>query len=190
LDLLPQLGGALDDDNEDVRHQAAWTLSYMNHPGTLPLLLQSLTHPDARVQAIACTGLGWLGRTIPLRGQIVPTLVQVYEAAAERTFEVRLEAASVLLEWGEIREPSVFLEAIKRGHATRPAVRKAIVRFERKDAILLLIKHLATYAAKTDTSNECALALEHLTGEHLGTDAVAWYRWFEKNRASLPDQLE
>jgi hypothetical protein len=189
-DLLPLLAEALEDEERDVWRRAAWTVAYMNHPDALPVLLRGVQHPDHGVQTPACIGLGWLGRAESLRGKILPALVRVYQGQTGAIFAVRLDAAGFLLDWGEIQDPSFFLEAMTSGFGNRSEVRRAMARFGRKDAVLPLIKQLAVYTPKTESAAECAQALEVITGENFGPDPVRWYRWFEKNQSTLPKQLE
>jgi hypothetical protein len=41
-----------------------------------------------------------------------------------------------------------------------------------------------------DSLERFAEALSQLTGENLGKDPTAWFRWFEKNKDRFPPQTE
>jgi hypothetical protein len=187
LDLLPALAAALEDEDGKIRAHAMLAVAEMNHEKAFPVLLAALKHDDSNVQSHACRGLERLGRPHALREAVVSALTQVADSGEENEFEVRLEAASALFELGELRSADLFVEALKLRRRSVIA-RKVIVQFQRKDVILLLVRWMVT--VPPNQTDEFGQDLERLTGEKFGDDPVRWYRWFEKNRASLPTQLE
>jgi hypothetical protein len=91
----------------------------------------------------------------------------------------------------ELREPcnsDIFLQRLKRFSQGSAIAIQGIVTHDRKDAILLLIKEMAQ--RPPDSLERFAEALSQLTGENLGKDPTAWFRWFEKNKDRFPPQTE
>jgi hypothetical protein len=180
-EILPLLTGALDDEDSNVRVYAVEGIAELKDEKALPVLLEALNHPEVLVQVRACRGLGWL----PIREGMIPALKKAGDSAVP---DVRIAAASALIDLGASFSADPFLEALKLKGVGWPDVRKVIVHFQRKEFTSALIKEMAK--SPPNWAANYGKALEFLTGEKFGNDSVAWYRWFEKVRDTYPPQIE
>jgi len=190
-DLFPELDAALGCDLPGVPLEASSALAKANHPDAVPFLLHALRHPEHSVRSSACRGLGRLGRREPLRALVVRALKPLVDPAREWSSDVRFRAARALFDLGDLHEPGVLLETLNEASLRDEVVTRALIQFDCKQAILKLIKAMATFPPNSvPGGRHVREALESLSGEHLGDDPVAWYRWFDRNRGSLPPQVE
>lgn len=186
-DLIPFAALAVENIDKEVRTQAICMLAYMNHHACLPLLKSSLRHTDSTVRYYACMGLGWLGRMPRHRQEVILALSSARDAKEERVFDVRLNAASGLLDLGVTQDPELFIEAMRRDRANHALAASALALLKRKDAIELILVRLAT--AQPSLDHWCGKALESLTGQSFGTSHAKWKEWLEANRDHLPPQI-
>ena len=187
-DLLPLLAVALNDETEEVSVQAVLTLAYMINEKTLSLLENSLKNHYGDVRYYACVGLAWLGRSERLRPGIIRKLQEARDSMSEDSFDVKLHAASSLLDLDAPQDPGIFIEAMRKEGANHAIAAGALAKLKRKDAIELIVKALEK--AEDSEDHWCGKALEGLTGEAFGKDYGKWKDWLEKNRKLLPDQLK
>ncbi len=187
-DLIPLFQQSLRDVDKEVRKQASWALAYMNHRKALPALQEAVAHRDSDVNYPAAIGLGWLGRHPEIRTPVVEALKRSLQEKASPSFDQRYVVACSLAELGEIPDDGILLEGLKKGHGQVSLGAKVMANQGRTDAILLIIKRMAS-VAPVDAA-DTGKALETLTGESFGGDVVKWYRWFEKNRDRFPAQIE
>src|SRR5581483_10808323 len=188
-DLIPILRGSLEHPIKEVRAQAAWALAYMNHEKSLPVLLEAVQKPkDRDVRYPACLGLTWLGRDESRRLAIVPALEKVFESLDPKNLDARFDIAETLLVLGKPSGPEIYEDLLKTRPGRAAIAAKAMAHYARKETIALIIKRMAS--APTEDAKVMGESLERLTGQHFGDDVARWYRWFEKNRASFPEQIE
>jgi hypothetical protein len=187
-DLVPVLLEALKDGNEEIRIKAAEALARMNRKENLPLFVAEVKRPGVQPPNALIVGIQWLARDPELRADAVAVLKEVCEGAARFPPDARFHAAAALLDMDETTSSDIFLQFL---HSSDDAARistRGIVRYDRKDAISLLIKTMEGQSA--DQMNNQAEALMKMTGEKFGRDADAWSRWFEKNKDRFPPQKE
>ena len=191
-DLLPVLAQALEDEDGKVRAHAMRAIAEMNLEEALPILVAGARSDDGNAQAHACRGLGWLGRSASLRDAAVAALTKVLESEDVDEFQVRLQAATSLFDLGALPSANFFIQATKEKQLSRPSewefARKVFVRFRTKEALSLLV--IAMGNVRPEEKSGYGRDLETITGQSFGDDPVKWYRWLEKNRASLPPQIE
>jgi hypothetical protein len=188
-DLLPVLGAALHDEDGKIRRHAIATIVDMNRDEAFPLVLAAARQDDDDdVRRIACQGLGWFARLPAFREESLRILTKMVDDPDVDDFSVRVEAANALFDLGVLPHANVHVEALRQDRGYGDVARKVAIHFRRKDVILLLIRRMSVGAP--ERSAAVGADLERLTGERFGNDPVKWYRWFEKNRDSLPPQIE
>jgi hypothetical protein len=191
-DLLPIFVQALDDEDGKVQTHSMLAIAEMSLDAGLPVLLNGLNHDNDQVQAYACLGLGWIGRSDGARPAAVAALKKVLESEEIDEFGVRLQAATSLLDLDELPSAQFFIQAAKEKRLHDPSgwetARKVFVRFRTKEAISLLVLRMAK-AIPPETASY-GKDLEQLTGQTFGDDPLRWYRWLQENRAALPPQIE
>ena len=185
-DLIPLIAQAIDDDDHNIRYIAVMLLVAMNHEATLVPLTHALESKDSEVRAKACFGLSCLGRSALLKDSVVPLLKTACDRLMSDPLEARYPAAVALYRLGELHTAEPFVENLSRYHEEPEVVAGALADFNRKDAILGLIKQMA--AIPGEHLKFFGAALRRLTGESIRDDPVAWYRWFERHEDQLPPQ--
>lgn len=183
-DLVPLFVEALRDGDSEVRSQAICALAYMNHAEASGALLESLQHPDGTVRYYGVMGLGWLGRRPAFRERAIEALRGAV-GRKEESFDVVLHAASTLVELGALKDPDVFLRALREEDGNDALAACALGLLGRRDCVEILIERLRGNAY----GFHVAEALKTLTGHHAGQEYKAWRAWFEAHRDSLPAQL-
>jgi HEAT repeat protein len=187
-DLIPVLSDALLDEDYLVREEAAFGLVGMNHEQALPALAAALKRLDGDQQGTLSQGILRLARIPELRSAAVAALREAAEEGPKGPTDTRFYASAALMELREPCNSDIFLQRLKRFSQGSAIAIQGIVTHARKDAILLLIKEMAQ--RPPDSLERFAEALSQLTGENLGKDPTAWFRWFEKNKDRFPPQTE
>lgn len=188
-DLVPVLAAALKDVDGKIRRHAIATLADLHREDAYSTVLAAARQEvDDDVRRIACAGLEWFGRRPAFREEVLRVLTKIMEDPDNDDFSVRLQAADSLFHLSALPHAEVHVEELRKSGGMSGRARKVALQFGRKDVILLLIRRLAI--VPPDRSAPVAEDLRRLTGEKLGDDPVAWYRWFERNRSALPEQKE
>src|SRR5262249_17883018 len=135
--VIRALGGALRDEDQDIRQEAALALGILNGTTEMPALVNTLKDPDAGVRGAAATAIGKIGTTedgralIPLlsdesaqvRNRVMqavgvlkvkdagPALRQLYEANRRKEGGLRILAA--LSRIGDPAQADLFQELVQ-----------------------------------------------------------------------------
>jgi HEAT repeat protein len=96
---------ALQDEEEDVRWEAAWALGEIGDPQATPALIQALQDENWRVREAAARTLGQIGDP-----QATPALIQALQDEEE---DVRWEAAWALGEIGDPQATPALIQALQ-----------------------------------------------------------------------------
>jgi hypothetical protein len=187
-DLIPILAAALQDEEPAVRRNAALGLAGMNHEQALPAMIGALKQPGCDEVETLSRGIQWLARSPAQRPVVIAAMRELLELQPQAPFTARFYLTTVLMELGEPCNSDVFIEGLNKWSRISEISTKAVVRFDRKDAILMLIKTMA--GRPPLYMEDYGEALSQLTGENFGKDPTAWYRWFEKNKDRFPPQIE
>jgi len=185
---VPLLTGALQDEDREIRTEAATTLSRMNRKENLPLLVAESKRPSCDVPEILVSGIQGLARHPDLRRAAVEGLKEICEPSSSAPPDSRFFAAAALLELKEPCNSDYFIEHLKSWSEGSKIACRGVALCDRKDALLILIKEMAR--RPPEYMGSYAEALSSLTGEKFGNDPTAWYRWFEKNKDRFPPQIE
>jgi len=186
-DLIPVLAAALQDEDGQVRILAAHGLAEMRLEQALPPMIRTLRNSDDYMGGELCRGIRELAASPGLRAEAVAALAEVFQQPSS-SFDLRLCCAVALMDLGELRNSDFFVQSLARYHYKSDLMIRAIVHYDRKDAIRMIIRTMA--GTPPPYMGGLADALEKLTGEKFGPDPTAWYRWFEANKDRFPPQVE
>jgi tetratricopeptide (TPR) repeat protein len=183
-DLVPILVAALQNNDPEVRSQAACALAYMNHSEAFAPLLEALWHADPTVRYCSVMGIEWIGRRANFQERAIAALRKKFDLPDD-DFRVTLHVASSLVALKALEDPSIFLRALREDNANDALAAQALAALDRRDAIELMIERMRG----SDLNHHLRLALQKLTGHDAGMEYADWRDWFKHNRGHFPSQL-
>jgi len=183
IEFLPVFLAGLTDPDHEVRTQSILGLGELRHPDTFDRLVEALKHEDWTVRHCAMWAISRFGTIPELKERSIATLRRVQ--SEEKSAQIRLDAAWLLVSLGESVDPEDFYEALRGDDDDHSSEAQALEKLGRKEAIELLIDAMR----RTTSDYFIQPVLKALTGDPEQRTAGQWKVWLEAHRGSLPPQV-
>jgi len=156
-----------------------YALGALNDRAAIPVLRKGLKDPDLKVVKAAMEGLSQL--EVP---DVSESLIQ---GLADSNETVRINSASALAGFHGKEVSAALLETLRKDPSenVRLAAIGGLANAAGPEAFAPILALLKSREAGAEIKNKAAAALQSLTNQDFGQDAVKWARWWDQNHDKL-----
>ena len=163
----------------ETRVGTLYALGALNDRAAIPVLRKGLKDPDLKVVKAAMEGLSQL--EVP---DVSESLIQ---GLADSNETVRINSASALAGFHNKEISAALLETLRKDPSenVRLAAIGGLANAAGPEAFAPILALLKSREAGAEIKNKAAAALQSLTNQDFGQDAVKWARWWDQNHDKL-----